>query len=72
MKITIDQEACISCGICMDVCGKVFGADEEGKVIITKKFRGDSLEEGEVGEELRTCVEDAANACPARAINIEG
>lgn len=71
IKVFIDQEACVGCGACTSLCGDVFELDEEGKSQITKKFRGDSPAEGEVGEDLESCVKDAASACPAQAIQVE-
>ena len=60
MKASVDQEACIGCGVCVDICPEVFRMNADGK----------SEAEGEPGDECRAKAEEAAGDCPAEAIKI--
>ncbi len=55
MKIKINEEKCIGCGVCASLCPKGI-AILDGKAIVT-----DSNQE---------CLKDAFNACPINAISI--
>lgn len=60
MKITVDAEACVSCGSCVAVCPEVFqlGLDEKAYVV----------DEGKCAD----CdCQTAADVCPVEAIKIE-
>ena len=70
-KVKVNQEACIGCGVCVSMCPDVFELSPEGKSQIVEKFRGASPAEGEIPEDLRSCVEGAADNCPVKAITIE-
>jgi len=54
----VDQELCIGCGICYDMCPEVFTMTEEGKAQAVKT------------ECAVHNLEEVANACPTEAINI--
>ena len=69
--VRVDKEACIGCGACASLCGDVFELGQDGKSQIVKEFRKGKPTEGEVEEEFATCVKDAAESCPAQAIEIE-
>lgn len=58
-KITIDKNACIGCGSCMEICPEVLALDSEGKATVIAKT-GD----------LNTKALDAARSCPVSAIII--
>ncbi len=61
MTLTINEEVCIGCGVCMQVCPDVFKLDEdEGKGTIIK---------AEISEEEIDCVKKAADSCPVGCIN---
>lgn len=68
MKVAIDREGCIGCGVCEALCPKVFRLVEDGKSSITEKHGKGSLEKGEVGSELAACVESARDSCPVCVI----
>jgi ferredoxin len=57
-KVTVDQELCIGCGACANLCPKVFTIGDDGKseVIDPTGAGGD--------------VEVAANSCPVGAIKV--
>lgn len=69
VKIEVDREECSQCGLCYDdECPEVFEEDDEGLSQIKQKYRTGDPGEGEVPEELRDCVEAAADACPTDSI----
>ena len=74
MKVTINQEECISCAVCHSDCPDVFEEDEAGGAtqIVAKYQVNGNAAVGLVPEELRECVQTAADDCPNEAIHIEG
>jgi ferredoxin len=63
MKVTVDQDKCISSGQCVLNAGEVFDQrDEDGVVVLLSDNPGD---------EQADDVRKAAAACPSLAINIE-
>jgi ferredoxin len=62
MKATVDQEACISCGACIDEAPDVFSWDDDEKA---------KAIEGEIPEDQQAAAREAADACPVEAITIE-
>jgi len=59
MKVTVDQDLCIACGVCIDICPEVFDWNDEGKShVIVKEVPLDKEDE----------VRDAIESCPTEAI----
>jgi ferredoxin len=71
MKVTIDREGCIGCGVCQAMCPDVFKLIEDGKSSIVEGHRKGSLGEGEVETDLVACVEGARDLCPVCVIKTE-
>jgi ferredoxin len=71
MKVQIDREGCIGCGVCEVLCSEVFKLVEDGKSSIVEKYRKGSLGKGEVGKDLVACVENARDSCPVSVIKTE-
>lgn len=61
MKAFVDQDTCISCGMCVSTCNEVF------------EFNGDGKAEAQVDvvpPELEEDARQAANGCPVDAISV--
>ncbi len=73
MRITIDREQCISCGVCWEVCPDIFEQNEEDSFSqIVERLRVDgSPAAGEAPQDLEECAREAADGCPVEIIHIE-
>jgi ferredoxin len=62
MKAFVDQEVCIGCGLCAEICPEVFAMNDQmtADVIVD-----------EVPAEVEESAQDAADSCPVSAITIE-
>ncbi|MDR3230211.1 MAG: ferredoxin [Synergistaceae bacterium] len=60
MKIFLDQQKCIGCGVCSQVCPEVFRVNEETSV--TEVLSPDSD---------NPCVQEAESSCPVSCIRVE-
>jgi len=73
MKIQINQERCVGCGRCTEMCPSVFKLNEEGKAIVVKE-RIDECEDSPAGEKcavVSEAVKKAADECIVEAIDID-
>jgi ferredoxin len=52
-RVVIDEEECIGCGSCMDICPEVFKLDQEAEKAIVTKPEGGS--EGLIQEAMFEC-----------------
>ena len=59
MEVKVDQDLCISCGLCISSCPEVFIWNDDEKAETTK---------AEVSDTVTDCVKDAAAGCPTDAI----
>ena len=50
MKVKVDSETCIGCGLCVSTFAQAFDFDDEGKAKVTGE-----LEEAEADEAIATC-----------------
>jgi ferredoxin len=61
MKVTVDEETCIGCEVCVDTCPEVFEmVDDKARVKIN-----------EVPKDVVKSCREAAENCPVEAIQIE-
>ena len=58
MKITVDQDKCIGCGRCSEICPSTFRLNANGKSEVISKEKSD-------------CAMQAADECPVEAIFVE-
>lgn len=56
MKVTIDSEVCIGCGVCVSVDDKAFAFDDEGKAHV-------------IGECDEAVADEVISSCPVGAIS---
>lgn len=61
MEVTVSQEQCISCGMCIDICPEVFSYNDESKSVAI---------DGKIPKELEDGAVESANQCPVDAISI--
>ena len=63
MKVTIDQETCIGCGLCPSMCPDVYEMDDaSGKAFVKVDV---------VPADLEASAREAAQSCPVDAIAVE-
>lgn len=62
MKVIVDQDACVGDGICEDICPEVFELRDDGLAYVLIE---------EPSEDLIEKVQEAAEQCPALAIELE-
>lgn len=59
MKLKVNKDRCISCGMCVSICESVFDFDDDGKAkVIVNEIPEDDLENAEA----------AKDGCPGEAI----
>lgn len=63
IKVLVDMDVCQNHGQCVFSAPQVFELDDDGTLVQLQ---------GEVGDDLRDAVEEAADVCPVQAITIEG
>lgn len=58
-KVTVDENACVGCGLCVNLCPNVFELNESGIVKVK-------------ANESEGCdLQDIASQCPVNAITVE-
>lgn len=65
MRAIVDNETCIGCGRCVEICPEVF--ELEGDTAVNRLGEGTDIPT----QYEQTC-EEAAGECPVEAITIEG
>lgn len=63
MKVNVDKDTCIGCGMCPSICPDVFEMDDDegkAKVIVSEVPDGKDDE-----------AQDAADSCPVNAISVD-
>lgn len=62
MKVYVDQDLCISCGLCISICDDVFSWNDDDKAQAIDQ---------EIPEEFTDEVEEAVESCPTEAIKYQ-
>lgn len=61
MKAYVDQDLCIGCGLCPQICPEVFQMDDDKAVVIVD----------EVPVAVTSTCSEAGSQCPVEAITVE-
>lgn len=59
MRVSIESDKCIGCGVCIQICPNVFSLDEAQGVARVLRPEGSE------------CVEEARDSCPVSCIVID-
>lgn len=59
MQVEVDQDACIGCTLCTQICPDVFEIDDNGKAKVSGKTK-DTVK-----------IKNAAESCPVQAIKLK-
>tara|TARA_Y100000310_G_scaffold328280_1_gene396169 strand:+ start:272 stop:460 length:189 start_codon:yes stop_codon:yes gene_type:complete len=59
-KLKVNQETCIGCALCNELCGEIFEMDDEAKMKIKRQ---------PVGNEFEAEIKEAIDMCPVGAIS---
>lgn len=62
MKAIVDQDTCIGCELCANICPDVFHMEDDGK---------SHAIEDQISEELEGDAQEARDSCPVAAIDIK-
>ena len=62
MKAIVDKEACVGCGLCVNMCDDVFKMEDDKAIVIG----------GSIPENILDSAKEAASSCPVEAVKIEG
>lgn len=60
MKATVDQETCIGCSLCVQICPEVFKMEEDKAIAFVEP----------VPQAVEKTCREAADSCPVTAIAI--
>lgn len=61
MKASVDQDGCISCGLCIEVCPEVFSYSENE---VSQAMKGD------IPQDCLERAEEARDGCPVSVIDL--
>lgn len=71
VKVKVNWDLCIACGVCYALCPQVFEAGPDGKSRVVKEYAEAEANEGTIPDELKDCAEQSRTACPVGAITLE-
>jgi len=70
LKVFVDREKCIGCGMCSTICLEIFEMSPAGEVHVKEEYREEDTSKGEVPNK-RVRVFDAEDSCPVDAIKVK-
>lgn len=66
-RLRVDQDLCIGCGSCVNICDEIFDFSEEGITAIANEEKNILKN---LNPEMKDCALDALDACPVSAIKL--
>lgn len=74
VKVTVNKETCIACGVCWALAPDVFEMDPAtGKTKIKSPYisnDSENMSEGNIPDEFTDTAKNAATSCPTGAITV--
>jgi ferredoxin len=70
-RIKVDKDKCIADGVCYSMDPDHYEEDDEGKADVTNGSMDGAMSEGEFDDDAYDEANDACDACPVEAIEIE-
>ncbi len=61
MKVSVDKDTCVGCGLCPSICDEVFYMDTDGKA---------NTKISDVSIDYEDDTKDAETSCPVNAITV--
>jgi ferredoxin len=61
MKVTVDEDLCTGCELCVETCPDVFEMSGDTAVVKVEEVPGDAED----------CARQASDECPVEAISVE-
>jgi len=61
MRAVVDQDTCISCGLCVSLCPEVYSFNEDEKSVAI---------DGDIPQEYQDAAQEGCDGCPVDAITI--
>ena len=62
MKAHVDQDTCIGCGLCPQICSEVFELNDDGKAYAKVE---------KVPSDMENAATEAQESCPVAAITVD-
>ncbi len=62
MEVAVNQDLCISCGLCVSSCPDIFVWNQDDKAETSGQ---------KIDPDLEDCVQEAADGCPTDAIETQ-
>lgn len=59
MKLKVQKDTCIGCGMCTGICSSCFAMEDDGKAVVTAT---------PIPADLESEATEAQNSCPVQAI----
>ncbi len=71
MKIILNKNECIGCGACAAICPKYFEMGDDAKSCLKNAVKNKKNNQEKLTVKEISCIKEAADSCPVRAILIK-
>ena len=62
MRANVDEDTCIGCGLCPEICPEIFEMEDDGLAV---------AQDIEIPDDLLETAQEAEESCPVSAITVE-